>query len=310
MSDTFIITQVQSEECQSLNSNGNHTPVVNEKDLRASKKRRQRSVQLSKRSKLTGSITSTSEKIIQTLRVGNAAAVQPQPNLNQCTLTQGYEQNVKEEEMESKTSSTDSFYLLPAICSQDVNKKCVVIDLDETLVHRSFKPVKNADFIVPVDIEGKVHQMYVLKRPYVDEFLKRMGEMFECVLFTASFARYADPVADLLDKTCCFKSRLYRESCVVYKEKYVKDLSKLGRDLHNVIIIDNSPASYRFPPENAIPVTSWFDDQDDTELLDLIPLLESINNVDDCVTALQTNFERYKASQKFQYYNDNQEEHR
>lgn len=27
-----------------------------------------------------------------------------------------------------------------------------------------------------------------------------MGELYECVLFTASLAKYADPVADLLDQ--------------------------------------------------------------------------------------------------------------
>lgn len=32
-------------------------------------------------------------------------------------------------------------------------------------------------------------QVYVLKRPYVDVFLQRMGELFECVLFTASLAK-------------------------------------------------------------------------------------------------------------------------
>lgn len=67
----------------------------------------------------------------------------------------------------------------------------MVIDLDETLVHSSFKPIGNADFIVPVEIDGTVHQVYVLKRPHVDEFLQRMGELFECVLFTASLAKVA-----------------------------------------------------------------------------------------------------------------------
>lgn len=62
------------------------------------------------------------------------------------------------------------------------------------------QPIANADFIVPVEIDGTVHQVYVLKRPHVDEFLKKMGELYECVLFTASLAKYADPVADLLDK--------------------------------------------------------------------------------------------------------------
>jgi len=32
-------------------------------------------------------------------------------------------------------------------------------------------------------------QVYVLKRPYIDEFLQKMGEMFECILFTASLAK-------------------------------------------------------------------------------------------------------------------------
>lgn len=32
-------------------------------------------------------------------------------------------------------------------------------------------------------------QVYVLKRPHVDEFLRRVGELFECVLFTASLAK-------------------------------------------------------------------------------------------------------------------------
>jgi TFIIF-interacting CTD phosphatase-like protein len=66
--------------------------------------------------------------------------------------------------------------------------------------------------------------VYVLKRPYVDEFLCKVGELFECVLFTASLAKYADPVADLLDKWNVFHSRLYRESCVFHRGNYVKDL--------------------------------------------------------------------------------------
>lgn len=36
-------------------------------------------------------------------------------------------------------------------------------------------------------------QVYVLKRPHVDEFLQRMGELFECVLFTASLAKVGAP---------------------------------------------------------------------------------------------------------------------
>ncbi|XP_046676216.1 phosphatase Herzog [Homalodisca vitripennis] len=177
-------------------------------------------------------------------------------------------------------------YLLPTIRHQDMHKKCMVIDLDETLVHSSFKPINNADFVVPVEIDGTVHQVYVLKRPYVDEFLQRMGELYECVLFTASLAKYADPVADLLDRWGVFRARLFRESCVFHRGNYVKDLNKLGRDLQKVIIVDNSPASYIFHPDNAVPVASWFDDMTDTEMLDLIPFFEKLSKVDNVYAVL------------------------
>ncbi|XP_074169378.1 carboxy-terminal domain RNA polymerase II polypeptide A small phosphatase 1 isoform X2 [Rhinolophus sinicus] len=203
-------------------------------------------------------------------------------------------------------------YLLPEAKAQDSDKICVVIDLDETLVHSSFKPVNNADFIIPVEIDGVVHQLppspqlpqhpqpvgqqsphwptpqvYVLKRPHVDEFLQRMGELFECVLFTASLAKYADPVADLLDKWGAFRARLFRESCVFHRGNYVKDLSRLGRDLRRVLIVDNSPASYVFHPDNAVPVASWFDNMSDTELHDLLPFFEQLSRVDDVYSVLR-----------------------
>ncbi|KAG7237738.1 hypothetical protein INR49_031729 [Caranx melampygus] len=164
--------------------------------------------------------------------------------------------------------------LLPEVKAQDQGKICVVIDLDETLVHSSFKPISNADFIVPVEIEGTTHQVYVLKRPYVDEFLQRMGELFEL----------CRPVTDLLDQCGVFRARLFRESCVFHQGCYVKDLSRLGRDLHKTLILDNSPASYIFHPNNAVPVVSWFDDVEDAELLNLLPVFEELSQAEDVYT--------------------------
>lgn len=166
----------------------------------------------------------------------------------------------------------------------DKGKRCVVIDLDETLVHSSFKPVPNPDFVIPVDLEGTIHQVYVLKRPYVDDFLAFLANKFECVLFTASLAKYADPVSDLLDVHGCFSARLFREACVFHKGNYVKDLNKLGRNVEDCIIIDNSPTSYIFHPDYAIPVSSWFDDDTDTELLDLIPFFDVVQHFEGPVT--------------------------
>jgi len=59
----------------------------------------------------------------------------------------------------------------------------------------------------------------------------------------------------------------------------VKDLQKLGRPLSDVIIIDNSPLSSLFQPENALPCTSWYEDKNDRELLYLLPILEKLSKV-------------------------------
>jgi hypothetical protein len=47
------------------------------------------------------------------------------------------------------------------------------------------------------------------------------------------------------------------------------------------LIIDNSPTSYTFHPENALPILSWYDDPKDRCLFEMIPLLESLAEVDD-----------------------------
>lgn len=171
--------------------------------------------------------------------------------------------------------------LLPPIAPHHVGRKCLVLDLDETLVHSSFKSIQHADYVVPVEIEYHWHNVYVIKRPGVDNFLKRMGEIYEVVVFTASLSKYADPVLDKLDVHRVVSHRLFRESCYNHKGNYVKDLSQLGRPIADTIIIDNSPASYIFHPNNAVPVSSWFNDPHDTELTDLCPFLADLGEVPD-----------------------------
>ena len=68
-----------------------------------------------------------------------------------------------------------------------------------------------------------------------------------------------------------------------------QDLSQLGRPVKDTIILDNSPASYIFHPHNAVPVSSWFNDPHDTELMDLCPFLADLTGVDDVRGILNPN---------------------
>ena len=123
--------------------------------------------------------------------------------------------------------------------------------------------------------------MYVSKRPGVDKFLIDMAEHYEIVIYTASLDKYADPLLDLLDPKKTIRTRLFRESCVYYEGSYVKDLSLLDRDLSQAIIVDNSPASYIFHPENAIDCSSYIDDPRDRELDQIGLFLKGVKDVKD-----------------------------
>eukprot|EP00055_Hartaetosiga_balthica_P004729 m.12876 g.12876 ORF g.12876 m.12876 type:complete len:264 (+) comp4074_c0_seq2:94-885(+) len=177
--------------------------------------------------------------------------------------------------------------LLPRKHQCHLGRKCLVLDLDETLVHSSFKPVEAADFVIPIQLEGVVHYVYVMKRPYVDEFLDAMGKVYETVMFTASLSTYADAVVNLLDSNNNLHHRLFREHCVFERGVFVKDLERLGRDVNQSIIVDNSPVSYAFQPNNAIPIPTWIDDPHDTYLRDLIPFLLKLAQVDDIYSKLE-----------------------
>jgi RNA polymerase II subunit A small phosphatase-like protein len=46
-----------------------------------------------------------------------------------------------------------------------------------------------------------------------------------------------------------------------------------------------------FHPTNAIPISSWFNDPNDTELFDLIPFLEDLKMVEDVTVVLDNSDE-------------------
>jgi RNA polymerase II subunit A small phosphatase-like protein len=53
--------------------------------------------------------------------------------------------------------------------------------------------------VVPVEIEYNWHNVYVIKRPGVDNFLKKMGEIYEVVVFTASLSKVSGGISSTTD---------------------------------------------------------------------------------------------------------------
>jgi RNA polymerase II subunit A small phosphatase-like protein len=71
--------------------------------------------------------------------------------------------------LKKQTSDTEAHqqFLIGPQRREDMGKKTLILDLDETFVHSSFKEVPNPDIILPVEIEGSECKIYILVRPGV-----------------------------------------------------------------------------------------------------------------------------------------------
>jgi CTD small phosphatase-like protein 2 len=175
------------------------------------------------------------------------------------------------------------------------DKITLVLDLDETLVHCTVEPIEKPDLVFPVAFNGNVYQVYVRKRPYLDYFLETVAKTFEVVVFTASQKVYADVLLDQIDPHNKFiDHRLFREACLLVQGNYLKDLEVLGRNANKTVLVDNSPHAYGYQIDQGIPIESWYDDDNDTELLKLIGFLRRLTDVEDVKPIVRDQFKTHQ----------------
>ena len=172
------------------------------------------------------------------------------------------------------------------------NKKTLILDLDETLVHSLFKQEKSnnlnnnimkPDIYLKIFFNNKIQEIFVYKRPYLDIFLKEMNKIYNIYVFTASIEKYAKPLLKKLDKNNFIIKKFYRESCLLSEGKFIKNLNSLNLNIKmkDIIIIDNNPFSFKFNKNNGIPIKSWHFDKSDSELIKIIPLLKYLAKTND-----------------------------
>ena len=163
----------------------------------------------------------------------------------------------------------------------DKREYCLVLDLDETLVHY-FEDENEA---------------YVKVRMGTENFIRKLSKYCEIAIFTASTKYYADIVIDGLDCKDLIDYRLYRQHTTVINGVNIKDLSKLGRDLNKIIIIDNIEENYQLQPNNGLNISDFEGDENDNELEylleDLLKLVQQPGkNVCDELNTIRRNMQK------------------
>ena len=183
------------------------------------------------------------------------------------------------------------------------NKKVLLLDLDETLIHADFREefINNENYKYDTtisfyskndideidnkddDIDSNIEEIEnkdlsndqilssvgIFVRPGVQKFLAEISKNFEVGIFTAALPEYADVAINYLDpENKYIKFRLYRNHCININDSLrVKDLRILKNiNIKNIILVDNNMYSFAPQLNNGILINSFYCDKDDKEL--------------------------------------------
>ena len=139
---------------------------------------------------------------------------------------------------------------IPYIKNKMEKKFCLVIDLDETLIHNLNLPFGDYFFV----------------RPGLFDFLEKIHEIFEIIVFTAGHKNYAYSIIDKIDYKNYISYILYKKH-VIYEDGYpVKKLDLIGRDLNKVVYVDNLENNAKYNKKNFYMISSWYNNIYDNEL--------------------------------------------
>jgi import inner membrane translocase subunit TIM50 len=116
----------------------------------------------------------------------------------------------------------------------------------------------------------------IKKRPGLMNFLKRLSQKYEVVIFSDEDFMFLNGAVENIDPGHqIFLNAFGKESMVWSNGRYIKDLTYLNRDPKNIIVIERDIRNVSKHPQNVILLKEFDGDDNDQELNKLLPLLES-----------------------------------
>ena len=140
-------------------------------------------------------------------------------------------------------------------------KYTLVLDIDQTLVNVTINPQDNSRGLCKF-------------RPGLLHFLKSLKPFYEIITFTTNTKEYSEVIINEIESgKKIFDYNLYREHSALVGKEFVKDISRIGRNIKNIIIVDDQSKNFRLNKENGILIYPFFGDDDDNVLYELKKIL-------------------------------------
>ena len=151
-----------------------------------------------------------------------------------------YKKNENENEKLDIIPMSNNYIIRPI---KNNYKYTLILGLDETLIYN------NIDNYVSFKKDRTIHL-----RPNIHEFLREMKKIYELIIFSEKSKDYVDPIIDLIQKKEKYFSYVLCEQYVTLDSngQEMKDINLLGRNLKNVIIVDNKDLYYKLFKDNFI----------------------------------------------------------
>ena len=186
----------------------------------------------------------------------------------------------------------------------EINKKLLILDLDETLIHATKKELsREHDFII--------FDYFIYKRPHLDSFLSKCHQNYKLAIWSSASDEYVNEVVKRIvpneitlefvwGRSKCTPRRATEEdyfrdsydNAHYHYTKQLKKVKKKGFHLDRTLIVDDTPEKVKDNFGNAIYPKAFLGDLDDSELLLLCDYLKHINQFENVKRIEKRNWRR------------------
>jgi RNA polymerase II subunit A small phosphatase-like protein len=162
-----------------------------------------------------------------------------------------------------------------------LDRKLLVLDLDETLVHATDQPLARAE-------DFKAGPYHVYRRPHLSEFIAFALARFHVGVWTSSGEQYAARVVESVFPAGALQFVWASQRCTVARDwqtgeyctlKKLGKLKRKGYRLDSIIAVDDTPSKYERSFGNLVAVQEYLGAEQDDELLLLMRYLDRLSKI-------------------------------